>query len=261
MDNSKQSKQILLSVIGVAILVVAVVGVSFAFFNYTRAGQENTVGTGKIWFTSSQDKAASITDFFPQIPGQAAQDQSDTVKVTITGGTSYARGMTYRLRAVDVKSNGVAYDPTAAGNVPILLDVAVDPTEGGTVNDTTHGTFTATTPTGGTAGVAIPLVENAILGTGTIVGNTTGATSSDVNGKIKVTAYIDSNVAITDTLTSDTAPSGYQNGTTTDWLEGRTRVTTEQWNALGQHPVSFRILVEAIETGGAYVDGTFPRGA
>ena len=33
MSNSNSSKQVLLSVIGVAILVVAIVGVSFAFFN------------------------------------------------------------------------------------------------------------------------------------------------------------------------------------------------------------------------------------
>ena len=49
MNQSNSSKQVLLSVIGVAILVVAVVGVSFAFFNYTRTGQQNTVRTGQIY--------------------------------------------------------------------------------------------------------------------------------------------------------------------------------------------------------------------
>ena len=260
MDNSKQSKQILLSVIGVAILVVAVVGVSFAFFNYTRSGQENRVQTGKIWFTSSQSGALSVSNFFPQRPGTNDQANTSEAKITISGGTTYENGMTYRLRAVDVKSDGEPYNPAAVGSVPILLDVAVDSTEGGTVNDNTHGTFTPSTGTGTDGGVgrAIKLTENAILGTGTITGNT-AATSTWVNGKIKVTAYIDSKVAITDTLTSDSAETGYENGTTTDWLQGRTHLTTEQWNALGDNPVTFRILVEAIETGGAYVDGTFPR--
>ena len=50
MSNSNSSKQILLSVIGVAILVVAVVGVSFAFFSYTKTGsQTNTIQTGQIY--------------------------------------------------------------------------------------------------------------------------------------------------------------------------------------------------------------------
>ena len=46
-DNS--SKQILLSVLGVAILVVAVVGVSFAAFSYSKTGEKvNTITTGSI---------------------------------------------------------------------------------------------------------------------------------------------------------------------------------------------------------------------
>ena len=36
--NGNSSKQVLLSVLGIAILVVAVVGVSFAFFSYTKTG-------------------------------------------------------------------------------------------------------------------------------------------------------------------------------------------------------------------------------
>ena len=269
MDNSKQSKQVLLSVIGVAILVVAVVGVSFAFFNYTRSGQQNSVGTGKIWFVSTQSGALEIENFFPQRPGSQDTLNTSTATITITGGTTYLGpagdgvngGLTYRLRAVNVKRNGVAYDPTAEGNVPILLDVTGDNTATG-VNGT-HGTFTASTGTGtgGGVGTGIKLAENAILGTGTITGRA-GAEEDDVDGTITVVAYIDSNVAITDTYPEgslDSNPTGYVDGTTDAWLQNRTRLTTAQWNALGEYPVTFRILVEAIENGGAYVDGTFPR--
>ena len=38
MNNNNSSKQILLSVLGVAILVVAVVGISFAAFSYSKTG-------------------------------------------------------------------------------------------------------------------------------------------------------------------------------------------------------------------------------
>ena len=52
-DNS--SKQILLSVLGVAILVVAVVGVSFAAFTFTGTGtKENRITTGTISMTYSE---------------------------------------------------------------------------------------------------------------------------------------------------------------------------------------------------------------
>ncbi len=49
MNNDNSSKQILLSVLGVAILVVAVVGVSFAAFTFAGKSEvENTITTGTI---------------------------------------------------------------------------------------------------------------------------------------------------------------------------------------------------------------------
>ena len=56
MNNNNSSKQILLSVLGVAILVVAVVGISFAAFTYARPGEKtNTISTGTITMNYSED--------------------------------------------------------------------------------------------------------------------------------------------------------------------------------------------------------------
>ncbi|MEG1597475.1 MAG: hypothetical protein RR359_04290 [Bacilli bacterium] len=53
------SGQMLLSILGVAILVVAVVGVSFAFFTYTGEGKtDNTITTGTLVFAYSDADAA-----------------------------------------------------------------------------------------------------------------------------------------------------------------------------------------------------------
>ena len=64
-DNS--SKQILLSVLWVAILVVAVVGVSFAAFTFTGTGtKENRISTGTISMTYSEDtNGIFITNALP----------------------------------------------------------------------------------------------------------------------------------------------------------------------------------------------------
>ena len=59
----KKNNQILLSIIGVAILIVATVGVTFAFFNYTRTGSENTLSVGRIYFSFISSICIIITIF------------------------------------------------------------------------------------------------------------------------------------------------------------------------------------------------------
>ena len=75
-DNN--SKQVLLSVLGVAILVVAVVGVSFAAFSYSKTGEKvNTITTGTI--------TMSYTDVTNGINIQNAMPMSDEQGKTLTG--------------------------------------------------------------------------------------------------------------------------------------------------------------------------------
>ena len=64
--NGNSSKQVLLSVLGIAVLVVAVVGVSFAFFTYSKAGtKNNTLTTGSIFFNFTEGQAITLTNQFP----------------------------------------------------------------------------------------------------------------------------------------------------------------------------------------------------
>lgn len=66
-ESSASSKQILLSILGVAILIVAVVGVSFAAFTYTGEGEKaNTVSTGTITMTYTESSnGISISNAMP----------------------------------------------------------------------------------------------------------------------------------------------------------------------------------------------------
>ena len=93
-DNN--SKQILLSVLGVAILVVAVVGVSFAAFSYSKTGEKvNTITTGTITMSYSETtNGINLTDALPMTDevGKALKDENQyfdfTVKADITGDTT-----------------------------------------------------------------------------------------------------------------------------------------------------------------------------
>ncbi len=230
MSNSNSSKQILLSVIGVAILVVAVVGVSFAFFNYTRSGAANQVKTGTIMFESTQTRI-NVENVFPVSSEAVGTDTTNvkTAEVTIKGNTTYNKGIDFTVKATDV--NMVAGE--AGSEVTIPLNVMVSQQNLTSVSHLTLGAFDKTNQ----------LVNNSILASGKIPANTS------VNGKIIVQVYLDaSDVAITDTLVGDEdVPSGYTNGTDNTWLNGRTRMTTDQWNSLSSSPLSFTITVEANE--------------
>lgn len=153
-DNS--SKQILLSVLGVAILVVAVVGVSFAAFTYSKAGTvENVVSTGAITLTYTEGATGiSITDAMPmtEAAGKAlhAEGQYFDFKVaaTVTGTTTINYDITaskvtdgtnastlsnsdVRLYLEELASEGASAE--TAGTVA-MVPTAFTP---GTVNDLT----------------------------------------------------------------------------------------------------------------------------
>ena len=106
MNNSKQA---VLSIVGIAILVIAVVGVSFAFFTYSRTGTENNlITTGKITFNSNvaaydSTSAASplvLTNRFPQT------DADGKTNVDGTTGKAYTFTVTGQI---PVTANPVYY--------------------------------------------------------------------------------------------------------------------------------------------------------
>lgn len=70
-NNSNSSKQILISILGVAILIVAVVGISFAAFTYARTGTTtNTITTGTITMSYTEGKnGITLTDALPITDG------------------------------------------------------------------------------------------------------------------------------------------------------------------------------------------------
>ena len=110
--NGNSSKQVLLSVLGIAVLVVAVVGVSFAFFTYSKAGTENnTLTTGSIFFNFTEGQAITLTDQFPvsDSVGQAltaAEGDNAVLTFSVVGYDGSGTGIDYEVKA----SQGAAVD-------------------------------------------------------------------------------------------------------------------------------------------------------
>lgn len=105
-DNS--SKQILLSVLGVAILVVAVVGVSFAAFTFTGTGtKENTISTGTISMTYSEDtNGIYITNALPTEDEAGKVLSADNQKFDFTVSSTISGSATIQYEIAAVKDRG-----------------------------------------------------------------------------------------------------------------------------------------------------------
>ena len=106
--KDKRKSKIILAVLLVIGIVSVTVGVTYAFFNYTRTGLANTVSTGRIAFNSSQDGRINLTNIFPIDPEETGimndSTKVGTVAITVTGDTSYDSGVEYLVSAVNVNN-------------------------------------------------------------------------------------------------------------------------------------------------------------
>lgn len=105
MENNN-SKEVLLSVLGVAILVVVVVGVSFAAFNFSQSGDvENNITTGTINMTYSEpENGINLVNALPMSDEQGMllsgnnQYFDFTIDTTVNGSGSTT--INYAITAV-----------------------------------------------------------------------------------------------------------------------------------------------------------------
>ena len=116
MKNEDNSKQVLLSVLGVAILVVAVVGVSFAAFSFSKTGQvTNTITTGTISMSYSEPQnGITLTNALPMNDetGKALEGENNTFDFTVTAAISGSGDTTinYAITAVTTPGTSLTDD-------------------------------------------------------------------------------------------------------------------------------------------------------
>ena len=97
MMNIIKSKKQMYIVIGVFALVLMLFTTTYAFFNYTRTGAANSIGTGRIYFNSTQNGALNMTNIFPMKSTEASTAELDSVTVGIVGDTTYADGEEFEI--------------------------------------------------------------------------------------------------------------------------------------------------------------------
>ena len=252
----KSRKQMFI-VIGVFSLVLMLGTVTYAFFNYTRTGTANTIRTGRISFNTNQSNTLNLTNVFPLSASDAGNANLDAVSVRIWGDTTYTGGEEYEISIVEV--NNTIGSGQNAKTIPInyiatytaTLVQEGDPNVIGTNSDSYFTERGQSSPV-----YQLKTTGEAISGEQVLIGFIpSGATGID--GTLTIKAYLDSSkIAISDTYPAeetDTNSDGYIDGTPVSFGEGKTVLTTAEWNSLQntQTPLSFKI--KAISQEGTWV--------
>lgn len=251
-NQQKRNRQLMFSIIGIAILVVGVVGVTFAFFNYTKTGAANQVSTGVINFSAEQGDTITLNNLFPiTVPAGETVSPTDpgvgSISIHVTGNTNYSQGVEYLVKAVNVTSTG------GGTALPVSINISYEASTG---NGKTIGTADSNyfTNRGGSTSLYKVLSTNTISEGQDIVVGYIAPGATGIDGNIVISAYLDAeNIAITDTY-NGTQTATDDMGTLYTWVDGRAVFTTTQWNALASNGVSFQIKVEAHQ--GTWVTGS-----
>ena len=190
MNNSKQT---ILSIVGIAILVIAVVGVSFAFFSYSRTGSTNNViTTGSIEFEyeESTSSALNLTNKFPQTNAEGATNTAFQFDVKGTVPTT-ANAINYKVYVVP----GATQSGTRFRDSEISIKATVSAHTG----SATTGVVETPYDTAGALSSAIGNGKGIQIGHGTIT-----ATGVEQQHDYTLTMWVNDTVTISDTDASKT---------------------------------------------------------
>lgn len=95
-------KVVIYGIISLVVFLIIIFGTTYAFFNYTKTGANNTLHTGTIKFNHTSDTLIDVSNDFPQYADmtnaeEVALKSTHTGTLSVTGHTTYANGIRYRI--------------------------------------------------------------------------------------------------------------------------------------------------------------------
>lgn len=182
-EYKNDSKSILLMVLGIAILVVAVIGVSFAAFSATKTNNKiNTLTTGAISMAFNDTTYIDMKNAMPMKDrdGIALTGDYNSMKFTVSANVSGSTTIAYTLSAVDVTTADgkklpenyvkvyLTKENTAVLNPTLYSDLKTVDFDGQKGKELTQGSFTTSSSSAQTYVDSYELKmwvdENAVIG-------------------------------------------------------------------------------------------------
>lgn len=139
-DMKEEQKKIILSVVGILVLLVAIFGITYAFFQYVKIGSKNnTITSGKLFIEYTEGTSyINITDVYP-IPDTQALQSGTLFKFSVSGYIEGSNTLAYDVYAVQgdaysgrnrLKDNEIKIKLTGAnskgGSTGITIDHGYD---------------------------------------------------------------------------------------------------------------------------------------
>ena len=123
----ENSRTVLLSVLGVAILVIAVIGISLAAFVYSKAGTTpNTITTGTLTMTYTEGQTGiQINNAMPMTDDAGKVQSNDNEKFLFTVGATLTGTTTINYEISAIKKDG---NTISDANVRLYLEKSTDGT-------------------------------------------------------------------------------------------------------------------------------------
>jgi len=236
----KTKKQSLI-IVGAFVIALMLFTTTYAFFNYTRTGSANTIKTGRIAFDATQgNDTVTLSDLFPITVGPNDVITPSTpgvgsLTIHVTGDTTYAEGIEYLVKAVNVtETNGTSLP------ISVVITYEANGQENtiGTPNDNYFNVR------GGSTSYYKVLSADTISNNGDLIVGYIAPGQTGIDGNITIMAYLDaSNIAITDTYPQGTV----RNVLATGYTSAACETALTGVNDASTYCASVEALQEAID--------------
>ncbi len=240
-----KSRKQMFVVIGIFTLLLFLGGVTYAFFNYTRTGGINNLGTGRISFNTTEGPALNLTNLFPMTSEEAEEANLNSISIDIEGDTTYSGGEEYVISIVDINN-------TINGKeIPMNYIASYVAKENKTIG--TNNASYWEDRNDKDANIYILYNEGKVEENKHVLVGYIDNEGDGISGTLTIKAYIDEErIAISDTYYGNAptpAPTGPNDeyGTPTTWANGKVVLTTDEWNSLSSNPISFKVRAESNE--------------
>ena len=154
--ENKNNKKIILGVIGLLIMVGATFGATYAFFNYTRTGTNNTIETGTILFNYEEGTPLQLSNQFPI--SESKLNDSFKLTFSISGHNTLREGLTFNIYAMH--GDDMANKTWLTDNIIKMKFVAPSDGDGFSITNNYYATGATPTYSNGKTLIATGLIKN-----------------------------------------------------------------------------------------------------